>query len=200
MVEPAGPFQLRLDADDGAPPYLQLERQIRGAIADGLLQPGDRIPSVRSAAADLGLATNTVARAYANLAREGLLLTRPGAGSTVAPKKTLPRRELVRQRRAHVDDLARRVVDRTLALGIAPADVVQSVTREFANRGQAIDQRHMMQVEDEGALLSARNQLRGEILEMRGGAHVVEIRFRIRDGSEVLAVITRSSQQRLGLR
>jgi DNA-binding transcriptional regulator YhcF (GntR family) len=53
------------------PVYLQIERNLRVAIADGMLRPGERLPSVRSLALKLGLATNTVARAYAALACEG---------------------------------------------------------------------------------------------------------------------------------
>ena len=87
---------LQLSVDDQAPAYVQLERRVRLAIADGTLQPGDRLPSVRQVAARLGVATNTVGRAYAQLAREGVIVARAGGGSEVAPRETLDRTALVR--------------------------------------------------------------------------------------------------------
>jgi DNA-binding transcriptional MocR family regulator len=77
MHEPTArqPFTLRVEPDDPAPAYVQLERQLRIAVADGVLQPGDRLPSVRATAAQLGLATNTVGRAYSELARGGVLVS-----------------------------------------------------------------------------------------------------------------------------
>jgi GntR family transcriptional regulator/MocR family aminotransferase len=61
-----------------------LERGVRAAIRSGRLRPGDRLPSSRALAADLGLARGTVAEAYAQLAAEGYLTARPGAPTRVA--------------------------------------------------------------------------------------------------------------------
>jgi GntR family transcriptional regulator/MocR family aminotransferase len=61
-----------------------LERGVRAAIRSGRLRPGDRLPSTRALAADLGLARGTVAEAYAQLAAEGYLTARPGAPTRVA--------------------------------------------------------------------------------------------------------------------
>ena len=58
-----------------------LERAVRGAIRDGRLRPGDRLPSTRALAHDLDLARGTVADAYSQLAVEGYLRTSPGAPS-----------------------------------------------------------------------------------------------------------------------
>ena len=54
-----------------------LERGVRAAIRSGRLRPGDRLPSTRALAADLGLARGTVAEAYAQLTAEGYLTARP---------------------------------------------------------------------------------------------------------------------------
>ena len=61
-----------------------LERAVREAIHSGRLAPGDRLPSTRALAHDLGLARGTVAEAYAQLAAEGYLSSRPGAPTRVA--------------------------------------------------------------------------------------------------------------------
>ncbi len=69
-----------LREDDPAPVYIQIERRIRMGVADGTLQPGDHLPSVRDLARQLGLSPNTVGRAYADLSREGVITARAGGG------------------------------------------------------------------------------------------------------------------------
>ena len=61
-----------------------LERALREAIASGRLPPGERLPSTRTLARDLGAARGTVAEAYAQLAAEGWLIARQGSGTVVA--------------------------------------------------------------------------------------------------------------------
>ncbi|MFD9789678.1 PLP-dependent aminotransferase family protein [Streptomyces sp. NPDC059070] len=63
-----------------------LIRALRGAVRDGRLAPGTRLPPYRSLAADLGLARNTVADAYAELVAEGWFTARQGSGTRVAPR------------------------------------------------------------------------------------------------------------------
>ena len=69
------------------PIYQQLAQQIREAIARGELQPDVGLPSVRQLSRDLVVNPNTVARAYTELEREGLLVSRPGRGIYVAPPR-----------------------------------------------------------------------------------------------------------------
>ncbi|MEU4349485.1 PLP-dependent aminotransferase family protein [Streptomyces sp. NPDC023838] len=64
---------------------------LRAAVQDGRLAPGTRLPPYRSLAADLGLARNTVADAYAELVAEGWLTARQGSGTRVAPRAEPPR-------------------------------------------------------------------------------------------------------------
>ncbi|MET7797360.1 PLP-dependent aminotransferase family protein [Streptomyces decoyicus] len=63
-----------------------LIRALRGAVRSGRLAPGTRLPPYRSLAADLGVARNTVADAYAELVAEGWLSARQGSGTTVAQR------------------------------------------------------------------------------------------------------------------
>ena len=72
-----------IDADDHTPIYAQLDRALRAAIASGRLHTGDQLPTVRQLAVDLRVNTNTVARVYAELERNGVLETRRGVGSFV---------------------------------------------------------------------------------------------------------------------
>ena len=64
-------------------PYEQVREQVRAQVAAGELAPGTKLPTVRRLAGDLGLAANTVARAYRELEALGVIETRGRAGSVV---------------------------------------------------------------------------------------------------------------------
>lgn len=68
-----------------------LGRALREAVRSGRLAPGTRLPPYRSLAADLGIARNTVADAYAELVAEGWLTARQGSGTRVADRPAVPR-------------------------------------------------------------------------------------------------------------
>jgi GntR family transcriptional regulator len=68
----------------GVPLYLQIESQLKNAIAAGALKPGDALLPVRKLAAELRINPNTVARAYQNLERDGVIHAVPGGGTYVA--------------------------------------------------------------------------------------------------------------------
>ena len=68
------------------PIYRQIYLRFRQSIAEGVLQPGDRVPSVRALAADLNLARGTVETAYQLLIGEGYLIARGPAGTVVSPQ------------------------------------------------------------------------------------------------------------------
>ena len=72
-----------LDTTSSTPPYEQIRTQVTEQVGSGALQPGDRLPTVRRLAEDLGVATNTVARAYRELEQSGVIETRGRAGSFV---------------------------------------------------------------------------------------------------------------------
>ncbi|MGW1889283.1 GntR family transcriptional regulator [Streptomyces sp. NPDC002004] len=76
---------VRVDTASPVPPYEQIRAQLSALITTGRLPEGERLPTVRQLAADLGLAAGTVARAYRELEATGLIRTRRGAGTRVAP-------------------------------------------------------------------------------------------------------------------
>jgi len=67
----------------GDPPYLQVRRRIAADIAAGRIAVGEKLPSVRALAAQLGLAANTAARVYRELEATGLVETRGRNGTVV---------------------------------------------------------------------------------------------------------------------
>ena len=89
-------MQLRISMQDGAPIYQQIAEQMKYLVAAGL-KPGDDVPPIRVLAEQLRINPNTVARAYLELEREGVVTMRQGFGTTVAQvKNLLPRREKLR--------------------------------------------------------------------------------------------------------
>jgi len=74
----------------GPPPTEQIRDQIRGLVAAGRLAAGQRLPSVRQLAADLGVAPRTVAKAYRFLEEEGVVTTSVGGGTRVGATVQAP--------------------------------------------------------------------------------------------------------------
>src|SRR5262245_10294146 len=73
-------MDFHIDAGSRLPIYQQLAQQLREAVARGDLQPEAKLPSVRQLSRELVANPNTIARAYTELEREGLLASRPGLG------------------------------------------------------------------------------------------------------------------------
>ncbi len=80
-------FAFRLDAHSGVPVYRQLIDQVQAAIASGILNPGDQLPTVRQVAVDLTINPNTVSRAYREMEIRGLLDTQQGSGTFISDRK-----------------------------------------------------------------------------------------------------------------
>lgn len=96
---------ITLDADSSVPPYEQVRMQLATQISSGGLAGGTRLPTVRRLAEELGLAVNTVARAYRELEAAGLVETRGRAGTVVIG--TDPVRERIRAAARTYADLVR---------------------------------------------------------------------------------------------
>lgn len=104
---------ITLDPSLPDPPYDQVKTQIAAQVASGALTPGDKLPTVRRLAADLGIAPNTVARAYRELEQTGVIDTRGRAGTFVSGDHV--------QRAAREAAAAYAVQVRALGLGRAEA-------------------------------------------------------------------------------
>ncbi len=95
------PFQFQLDLASGVPFYRQIIDQVLVAIASGILNGGDQLPTVRQVAVDLSINPNTVMRAYRELEIRGILTTQQGTGTFITPNQVQPD-EAERQRRLSV--------------------------------------------------------------------------------------------------
>ncbi len=121
------PAIFSIDPRSGVPIYLQLIEQIKRAVALGTLEASEQLPTVKALAIDLTVNPNTVARAYRELERDGVIETSPGRGSFV-------RADIggEKSRRAADDiaaDLIAEAVRQARALGLARPDVNALVER-----------------------------------------------------------------------
>ncbi|HLY34765.1 MAG TPA: GntR family transcriptional regulator [Jatrophihabitantaceae bacterium] len=114
---------LRLEIDTAAPtpPFEQVRAQLAAAIASGELPPHTQLPPVRRLASDLGLAANTVARAYRELELAHLVETRGRNGTVVAGTPSATRARAERATQQHVTRLRE--------LGVGDAEILALVRR-----------------------------------------------------------------------
>ncbi|GAA3805832.1 GntR family transcriptional regulator [Cellulomonas soli] len=77
---------LEVALDSGVPVYEQIRTQVVAHVAAGRLAVGDRLPTIRALAADLGVAPGTVARAFRELEQAGVVATRRRTGTVVAAR------------------------------------------------------------------------------------------------------------------
>ena len=120
---------LAIDPRSSTPPFEQLRSQVIAAVRSGELAHDTRLPTVRALAAELGLATNTVARAYRELERDSVIETRGRFGSFIAPNGDSAQRNA----RAAADAFATRIEQ----LGVSSADALTLVTDALNRRSDA---------------------------------------------------------------
>jgi DNA-binding transcriptional regulator YhcF (GntR family) len=94
---------LTVDPASPVPPFEQLRVQLRDAATTGRLPAGAKLPTVRALAEQLGLAANTVARAYRELERDRVIETRGRLGSFIAATGDATHREAQRAAIAYAD-------------------------------------------------------------------------------------------------
>ena len=130
-----------MDGRSVAPPYLQIVQQVKQALQMGVLDVGDKLPTVREVVAATAINPNTVLKAYRDLEREGLVEARSGQGTFVRARPPGPPpgthsrlgRALatwVRQARAAgLDDEA---IESLLRVTLRAADAADSESEEIA--------------------------------------------------------------------
>ncbi len=122
-------MELRLQPSSRHPIHRQIVDQVRHQIAAGRMLPGERLPTVRALADELRVNVNTVARAYAELERSGVLTTAPGRGSFVAGE-ALGR--LVDFREDRLRDLLGHAVVEALSLGYSLEEIEGALALQWA--------------------------------------------------------------------
>jgi len=118
-----------VNPSSGVPIYVQVETQIKNAIAAGALKSGQPLPSVRKLAAELGINPNTAARAYQELEREGTITTVPGGGTFIAGGRP---RFLKSERIRRLQPYARQIAVEGTQLGLNETEILDLVQEELA--------------------------------------------------------------------
>lgn len=116
------------------PPMDQIHDQIGGLIATGRLAAGERIPSVRQLARDLGVAPGTVAKAYRALESEGFVVSRTGSGTRVSSTASTTTRPVL--------DAARRLAEASVQAGNGLEDTIRIFRATWPDSSESANGQH----------------------------------------------------------
>jgi len=116
---------LQLDFHSGLPIYTQIVNQIQSQLANGILKPGDQLPTVRALASELRVNFNTVARAYRILDEVRIISTQQGRGTFITEKPPPEVSEQLRHESLHA--LTNRFISESFRLGFSEREVGQMV-------------------------------------------------------------------------
>ncbi|MEJ2664580.1 MAG: GntR family transcriptional regulator [Spirochaetia bacterium] len=120
-------LEFTLDPKSGVPFYKQIILQIEMAIADGRLETGDQLPTVRGLAVELQINPNTVARAYSELEIRGVVTTQQGTGTFISDK-TIKLDEIERER--ILAELLKNFIGKASSYGFTLRELIRAL-REF---------------------------------------------------------------------
>lgn len=124
-----------INFDPAIPIYQQLMKILSGKMIRGELPPGAKVPSVRELAKALQVNPNTVARAYQELEREGIVFTKRGMGTFVAEEETV----LADLREEWIGELVAGFFEEMAKIGIEPQNALQKAEKYV--RGEREDAR-----------------------------------------------------------
>ncbi len=123
-------MQLHITPNDGVPIYLQIVSQVKHLVAAGRLAAGEELPAIRALAEQLVVNPNTIARAYLELEKAGLVVKRHGSGTYVSDEGSpLARRERIKILAQRGDAL----LAEARHLGIELDDVIKLLKQRHEN-------------------------------------------------------------------
>jgi GntR family transcriptional regulator len=129
---------LQLDFHSGLPIYTQIANQIQSQLVNGILKPGDQLPTVRALASELRVNFNTVARAYRILDEVRIISTQQGRGTFITE---IPPPEVSEKLRAEsLLELTDRFLSEANRLGFSEREVSQMVRDRLKSRKEANSQ------------------------------------------------------------
>jgi len=128
---------LNLDFHSGLPIYTQIVNQIQSQLVNGILKPGDQLPTVRALASELRVNFNTIARAYRILDEERIISTQQGRGTYITE---IPPPEITEKlRQEALAELAQRFINEAIRLGFSEREVSQAVKDRLKAGKESID-------------------------------------------------------------
>jgi GntR family transcriptional regulator len=140
-------WSLRITPGSPAPIYQQIVSQIRHAITSGTVAEGILLPSVRSLAEQLLINPNTVAKAYGELSKDGLVETLPGRGLAVSARRAgmgLTRGERFRR----IDPLVTQLLHEAIALELTESDIGELLRKKWQALEALVRGNHQKQEAD----------------------------------------------------
>jgi len=118
---------------DGRPIYLQIISQVRQQVSQGILKPGDELPSVRELADSLGINMHTVRSAYLKLRDQGIINLRLGRRAKIAAMQPLATAAAEDDLKARLDE----IITDALLMGYTPEVFLKLVNAQLEEIKQA---------------------------------------------------------------
>ena len=122
-------MNITIDPESSVPIYIQIEDSVHSLISAGQLQPGEQLPTIRELAAEIRVNLNTVARAYFELDKEGVISTQRGKGTFVTGKPDKEQIERKRQKLLHSIILS--ALEEAQNLGYSPSEIKKAFQEEM---------------------------------------------------------------------
>lgn len=110
-----------IDQKTSLPIYQQIADQVRKQIATNTIRPGDHLPTIRKLSEELDLSPGTVMRAYMELEREGIVVTKRSGGTIVSVPSDNPKLAILRQN--HLSNMVSSNIMQALSLGYSPEEL-----------------------------------------------------------------------------
>lgn len=123
---------IEIDAKSGVPVYIQLKEGLKLLILKGIYAQGAKLPTVRQMAVELRINSNTVARSYSELEREGIISTQQGRGTFVC---TIPTGIENNEKEKELDKLLEKFITDTLSLGFNKEYVLEKLANKIKEKG-----------------------------------------------------------------
>lgn len=127
MTTESKTIQITIDDDSGIPIWLQLRNRLIYLITSGYYTCGDKLPTVREMAVDLGINYNTVSKVYQDIERDGYIVSKRGRGTFVHDKY----RSASETADNAVDSLTDVFIQQCRELGVPRADIVELVEKRL---------------------------------------------------------------------
>ena len=122
-------LEFQIVTGSSTPVYRQIGDQVRKAVASGTLRAGDQLPSVRALAEHLVINPNTVARAYGDLAREGVVESHPGKGLFIARRRQILSEA---ERRRRLDQAVETFLNEIILLDFTQAEILSLLKEKLS--------------------------------------------------------------------
>ncbi|MGD0463313.1 MAG: GntR family transcriptional regulator [Tepidisphaeraceae bacterium] len=122
-------FEFDVSPGSGNPIFKQIADQVRLAVATGRLKPGEQLPSVRALAERLVVNPNTIAKAYGELSREGIIDGQQGRGVFITPPRQIYTKT---ERLRRISPLVDALINEGLSLGFSSNELVESLQQKLA--------------------------------------------------------------------